>query len=93
MCHMAHIQKPRRQQQKMKNESKYYYCTICGHIHLVNSEIGRLHIENSAKIQGQKKEMELVEKGMGIVDFGLEKRIIQKKSRKLSNIPVKKRGK
>ncbi len=50
-------------------------------------------MENSAKIQGQKKEMELVEKGMGVVDFGLEKRITQKKLRKLSNIPVKKRKK
>ncbi len=77
----------------MTKEDKYYYCTTCRHIHLVNSEIGRLHMENSAKIQGQKKEMELVEKGMGIVDFGLEKRITQKKLRKLSNIPVKKRKK
>ncbi len=77
----------------MTKENKYYYCTTCRHIHLTNSEIGRLHMENSAKIQGQKKEMELVEKGMGVVDFGLEKRITQKKLRKLSNIPVKKRKK
>ncbi len=75
----------------MTKESKYYYCTSCRHIHLINSEIGRLHIGDSAKIQGQKKEMELVEKGMGLVDFGLEKRIKQKKLKKLSNVPVKKR--
>jgi hypothetical protein len=67
----------------MKKESNYYYCTICRHIHLANSEIGRLHTENSAKIQGQKKEMELIEKGMGVVDFGLERRITQKKLRRI----------
>lgn len=71
-------------------ENKYYYCTMCRHIHLNNSEIGRMHMENSAKVQGQKKEMELVEKGMGMVDFGLEKKITQKKLRRLSNIPSRK---
>ena len=67
----------------MTKENKYYYCTICEHIHLMNSEIGRLHIGNSFKTQKQKKEMELAEKGMGMVDYGLEKRITQKKLRKL----------
>lgn len=52
-------------------------------VHLLNSEIGKLHIENSFKTQKQKKEMELAEKGMGMVDYGLEKRITQKKLRKL----------
>lgn len=63
----------------MIKENKYYYCMTCGHVHLLNSEIGRLHIGDSFKIQKQKKEMELAEKGMGIVDYGLEKRIVKKR--------------
>ena len=67
----------------MTKENKYYYCTTCGHVHLLNSEIGKLHIGNSYKTQKQKKEMELAEKGMGMVDYGLEKRIAEKKLKKL----------
>ena len=68
---------------RMTKENKYYYCTICGHVHLLNSEIGKLHIQNSFKIQKQKKEMELAEKGMGMVDYGLEKRMTEKRRKKI----------
>lgn len=68
----------------MTKENRYYYCTLCGHVHLMNSEIGRLHIENSFKTQKQKKEMELAEKGMGMVDYGLERRITEKRIRKFN---------
>lgn len=68
----------------MTKENKYYYCTLCGHVHLMNSEIGRLHIGNSFKTQKQKKEMELTEKGMGIIDYGLEKRMTKKRMKKFS---------
>ena len=67
----------------MTKENKYYYCTLCEHVHLLNSEIGKLYIGNSFETQKQKKEMELTEKGMEMVDYGLEKRITQKKLRKL----------
>lgn len=70
----------------MVKENKYYFCTSCGHVHLLNSEIGRLHIEDSFKVQKQKKEMELVEKGMGVIDYGLEKKIIGKKLKKLDKV-------
>ncbi len=63
----------------MTKEDKYYYCTKCRHVHLLNSEIGKLHIGDSFKTQKQKKEMELVEKGMGMVDYRLEKRITEKR--------------
>lgn len=70
----------------MVKENKYYFCTSCGHVHLLNSEIGRLHIEDSFKVQKQKKEMELAEKGMGVIDYGLEKKIIGKKLKKLDKV-------
>lgn len=73
----------------MTKESRYYYCTSCGHVHLINSELGKLHIENSFKTQKQKQEMELAEKGMGIIDYGLEKRIAQKKLRKFGKTKKK----
>ena len=77
----------------MTKENIYYFCTICGHVHLRNSEIGKLHIESSFKTQKQKKEMELAEKGMGIVDYSLEKRIADKKRKKMSKLIKGKGGK
>jgi hypothetical protein len=73
----------------MTKENKYYYCTSCRHVHLVNSEIGKLHIGNSFKTKKQKKEMELAEKGMGMIDYGLEKRITEKRRKKLSKLSKK----
>jgi len=70
----------------MTKENKYYFCTLCQHMHLANSEIGRLHIGDSYKIQKQKKEMEYAEKGLGMIDFGLEQSITKKKLKKLSKI-------
>lgn len=70
----------------MTKEDIYYYCTECKHVHLRNSELGRLHLSNSFKIQQQSKEMELAEKGLGPIDYGLEKKITAKKLRKLSKI-------
>lgn len=67
----------------MTKEDIYYFCTICGHVHLRNSELGRLHIGSSFKTQKQKKEMELTEKGMGIIDYRLERRITEKRLKKL----------
>ena len=49
---------------KMTKEDIYYYCTTCKHVHLRNSEIGKLHIGNSFKIQKQKIEMEDANKGL-----------------------------
>ena len=63
----------------MTKENIYYFCTTCGHVHLRNSEIGQLHIGDSFKTKKDKKEMELAEKGMGMVDIGLEKRISEKR--------------
>lgn len=68
---------------KMTKEDIYYYCTVCGHIHLRNSEIGKLHISNSFKIQKQKIEMEDADKGLGVVDTGLEKKIIERKMKRI----------
>lgn len=68
---------------KMTKENIYYYCTICGHVHLRNSEIGKLHIGNSFKIQKQKIEMEYADKGLGVVDTGLEKKIIERKIKRI----------
>lgn len=66
----------------MTKEDIYYFCTTCGHVHLRNSEIGKLHLESSYKTQKQKKEMEFAEKGMGMIDDRLEKRIAEKKFKK-----------
>ncbi len=67
----------------MVKEDIYYYCTKCGHVHLRNSELGKLHLAKSFKTQKQKKEMELVEKGMGPVDWNLEKGIAKKRFKKI----------
>lgn len=67
----------------MTKEDIYYYCTICEHVHLRNSEIGKLHINNSFKIQKQKMEMEDAKKGLGIIDTGLEKKIIERKIKRI----------
>ena len=66
----------------MVKEDIYYYCTICKHIHLRNSEIGKLHIGDSFKTQKQKKEMDYAEKGIGMVDYNLEKSITKKRLKK-----------
>ena len=56
-------------------EDIYYYCTSCGHVHLRNSEIGRLHYGSSFKTQKQMKQMEESEKGIeSIGDVKLKKR-------------------
>ena len=56
-------------------EDIYYYCTSCGHVHLRNSEIGRLHIGLSFKTQKQMKQMEESEKGIeSMGDVKLKKR-------------------
>ena len=56
-------------------EDIYYYCTSCGHVHLRNSEIGRLHYGLSFKTQKQIKQMEESEKGIeSIGDVKLKKR-------------------
>ena len=68
---------------KMTKEDIYYYCTTCGHVHLRNSEIGKLHVNNSFKIQKQKIEMEDASKGLGAVDTGLEKKIIERKMKRI----------
>lgn len=70
----------------MAKENKYYFCASCGHVHLLNSEIGKLHIENSFKVQKQKQEMELAGKGMGVIDYGLEKKITGKKLKRFDKI-------
>lgn len=67
----------------MTKEDIYYYCTICRHVHLRNSEIGKLHTSDSFKIQKQKIEMEEAEKGLGIVDSGLEKKIVERKIKRI----------
>lgn len=67
----------------MTKENIYYFCTICKHVHLRNSEIGKLHIGDSFKTQKDKKEMELAGKGMGAIDYGLEKRISEKRRRNI----------
>lgn len=67
----------------MTKEDIYYYCTVCRHVHLRNSEIGKLHIGNSFKIQKQKIEMEDTDKGLGAVDAGLEKKIVERKMKRI----------
>jgi hypothetical protein len=47
----------------MTKEDIYYFCTTCKHVHLRNSEIGKLHLENSFKTQKQIKEMDDAKKG------------------------------
>lgn len=70
----------------MTKEDIYYFCTTCGHIHLRNSEIGKLHLGNSFKTQKDKKEMEFADKGLGIMDYSLEKSISEKRRKKLGKI-------
>lgn len=60
-------------------EDIYYYCTSCGHVHLRNSEIGKLHSELSFKTQKQIKQMNDSEKGIeSIGDIKLKKRSFSK---------------
>ncbi len=69
----------------MTKENIYYFCTSCGHVHLRNSEIGKLHIQNSYKTQKHKKEMEFADKGIeNILDSKLEKKIIEKKIKRMN---------
>lgn len=64
-------------------EDIYYYCTACGHVHLRNSEIGRLHYGQSFKTQMQMKQMKDAEKGIeNIGDVKLKKKFFNVKKKK-----------
>ena len=59
----------------MTTESIYYFCTSCNHVHLRNSEIGKLHLEKSFKTQKQIKEMDDAKKGFeNIGDIKIKKK-------------------
>lgn len=63
-------------------EDIYYFCTSCGHVHLRNSEIGKLHYGLSFKTQKQIKQMNDSEKGIeSIGDVKLKKRSFSKTSK------------
>lgn len=59
----------------MTTENIYYFCTSCKHVHLRNSEIGKLHLEKSFKTRKQIKEMEDAKKGLdNIGDIRIKKK-------------------
>lgn len=65
-------------------ETIYYFCTSCGHVHLRNSEIGKLHIEFSYKTQKQIKEMNEAKKGIAnLGDVKLKKPRFESKPKKV----------
>jgi hypothetical protein len=68
-------------------EDIYYYCTSCGHVHLRNSEIGKLHYGLSFKTQKEIKQMNESEKGIeNIGDVKLKKRpFFRSKTKKRQN--------
>jgi hypothetical protein len=64
-------------------ENIYYFCTSCGHVHLRNSEIGKLHLEFSYKTQKNIQQMK--DSSKGIESFGevkLKKKIFPVKKKK-----------
>lgn len=64
----------------MTTENIYYFCTLCKHVHLRNSEIGKLHLEDSFKTQKQIKEMEDAKKGIdSIGDVKIKKKFFSSK--------------
>jgi hypothetical protein len=67
----------------MTTENIYYFCTSCKHVHLRNSEIGKLHLANSFKTKKQIKEMEDAKKGFeNIGDIKIKKKFFVSSKKK-----------